>query len=89
MDMRLFQSLRHSLVRCVYISLSGNGTTATTPMQRDHFPRVAQFPGVEDVAHAVHDFNVVIAEQPHHAVFFLQPDTMLAAQYTPEVDAGA
>ena len=66
----------------------GDGAAAAAAAQRNDLVGVAQFLRVEHLAHATHDVEVGLAEQPRHAVLLFQADAVLAAQHAAEVDAG-
>jgi len=63
--------------------------TATPPTQRNDFTGITELLGIKDLPEAIHDLQVIVREQPGHAVFLFQANTVLAAQDTAEINAGA
>src|SRR5438445_8861053 len=62
--------------------------TATPPAQRNDFTGITELLGIENLPEAIHDLQVIIGEQPGHAVFLFQANTVFAAQATTEINAG-
>jgi hypothetical protein len=44
-------------------------STTTPPTQRNDFTGITELLGIEDLPEAMHDLQVIIGEQPGHAVF--------------------
>src|SRR5262249_13690580 len=63
--------------------------TTTPPTQRNDFTGITELLGIEDLPEAIHDLQVISVEQPGHPVFLFQANTVLAAQDTTEINAGA
>src|SRR6266852_5233305 len=72
----------------------GNGSlfcdcpTPTPPTQRNDFTGITELLGIEDLPEAIHDLKVIVGEQPGHAIFLFQPNTVLTAQHAAKIDAG-
>jgi len=63
--------------------------TATPPTQRNDFTGITELLGIENLPEAIHDLQVIVGEEPGHAVFLFQANTVLTAQDTTEINAGA
>src|SRR5262245_17398943 len=77
-DMRAFHGRSHGLPhgRCDRL-LRRHRPAPTPPAHGNDLTGVAELSRVEDLPQAVHDLEVVIAEQPGHAVLFFQPNAVL------------
>src|SRR5262245_31155878 len=64
-------------------------STATPPTQRNDFTGITEVLGIENLPEAIHDLQVIVGEQPGHAVFLFQANTVLTAQNTTEINTGA
>jgi hypothetical protein len=62
---------------------------ATPPAQRNDFAGITELLRVEDLPEAMHDLQVIVAEQPGHAISLFQAYAVLATQDTSKVNAGA